>query len=72
MPIIKPAAMGFAALVLGACTPPWPEADHFTKGRAFQAAETNCYVSLADRECYREPIPGQRYRRAGLRVTEPR
>ena len=72
MPAIKSAAIGFAVLALGACTPPWPEADHFTEGKPYLASNTNCYVSLGDRECYAKPVEGQRYRRAGLRPTEPR
>lgn len=51
-------ALLFAACGLAACASEEPRAAH--------VQETSyCYVSLADVECYRYPVPGQYYRLVG-------
>lgn len=60
-------ACGLAAAGLGGCAAPLPEARP-----APAAPQAWCYVSLAARECYAHPVPGQGYRLAGSRATEPR
>lgn len=52
---------------LGACAAPAPPPQV-----VYLTQPTYCYISLADRECYRAPVPGQGYRLAGTRPTEPR
>lgn len=53
---------------LGACASPPPP----VRIVAYTPISSYCYVSLADRSCYRDPVPGQDYRLAGTRPTEPR
>ena len=54
---------------LGACESPGPPPVRIV---AYTPVSTYCYVSLANRECYRDPVAGQDYRLAGTRPTEPR
>ncbi len=57
-----------ASLVVAGCARPWPEAAPV----ADQPVVAHCYITLAEKECYQTPQPGQEYRLIRTRVTLPR
>ena len=57
-----------ASLVVAGCARPWPEGTPV----ADQPVVAHCYITLAEKECFAAPQPGQEYRLIGARVTLPR
>lgn len=57
-----------ASLVLAGCARPWPDG----AAVADRPVVAHCYITLAEKECYEAPQPGQEYRLIRTRVTLPR